>query len=487
MAGLQNAGEFEIQKIQLLTSEGIVIDLMDSVVELVITEAINQKSIVGYIALQDNVSLTNIAPIIGQEYLILKIATPSIIDKNSIIDFTENVFHINKIDQRAPAGASSSVNVLQFTTAEIIHNQRTLVSRSLKGTHSDIVTNLMKNDLQCKKRLFIENSIGTKQYVIPNYRPFEVISIMMREAVSERNNSPTFLFYENFRGYHFRTVESLYANGIVFRYQESERGQAPSPKNPKSKANLDKKLINSLQTILEYRIHESVDTLSTSVVGSLSSNLLVHDIISKTATTHNYNYFKNRSEEKHINSWFGLDDNPIYNDVKIDNQGRTISDFSSVQFLTPTSENPNTGTDSQFSTYTDEGGENYPFSSVKSENWLQKRRSYMGTLSTSHTIDISVNGTTMVAAGDCVELVLPEKTGQNRGKTPDRFFQGPFLVQSIQHTFSMSARKHTMDMTLQKDSVLNKFISDDDHIEPKPTLTGEVFRDTDFYDLQEQK
>ena len=47
MAGLQNAGEFEIQKIQLLTSEGIVIDLMDSVVELVITEAINQKSIVG--------------------------------------------------------------------------------------------------------------------------------------------------------------------------------------------------------------------------------------------------------------------------------------------------------------------------------------------------------------------------------------------------------------------------------------------------------
>ena len=84
MAGLQNAGEFEIQKIQLLTSEGIVIDLMDSVVELVITEAINQKSIVGYIALQDNVSLTNIAPIIGQEYLILKIATPSIIDKNSI-------------------------------------------------------------------------------------------------------------------------------------------------------------------------------------------------------------------------------------------------------------------------------------------------------------------------------------------------------------------------------------------------------------------
>ena len=163
MAGLQNAGEFEIQKIQLLTSEGIVIDLMDSVVELVITEAINQKSIVGYIALQDNVSLTNIAPIIGQEYLILKIATPSIIDKNSIIDFTENVFHINKIDQRAPAGASSSVNVLQFTTAEIIHNQRTLVSRSLKGTHSDIVTKLMQNDLQCNQRLFIENIIGTKQ------------------------------------------------------------------------------------------------------------------------------------------------------------------------------------------------------------------------------------------------------------------------------------------------------------------------------------
>ena len=212
----------------------------------------------------------------------------------------------------------------------------------------------------------------------------------------------------------------------------------------------------------------------------MSSQLLVHDITNKRVTSHNYNYFENRKDEKHINYWYGLNDGAVYNDVAIDARGRNFSEFPCIQFLTPEAE-------SRFDTYTPSENVNFPYIDRQSENWLQKRRSYMTNILSSHGIVITVMGTTLVAAGDCVDLHMLEKTGQSQGKDPDRFFQGPFLIQSIQHTFSMSARKHTMDMTLQKDSVLNKFISDDDHIEPKPTLTGEVFRDTDFYDLQEQK
>ena len=481
MAGIQEAGEFELQRAELLTSEGIFVDILTSIVELSNTESIDNRSIVGTIALSDNLSLATLGPIIGQEYLVLKISTPSIDDSDSIIDFTENIFHVNRVVQRESMGAGTTINILEFTTSEIVHNFRNLISRSLKGTHSDIVTDILKNDLSCKKNLFIEESIGVKKYISPNIRPFDIIGLLTREAVSVKNKSPTFVFFENLRGYHFRTVESMYASGIIFQYTEGTAGQSPNASDPKNKSNIGQKLLNSLQKILEYQILESSDSLSSSLVGSLSSNLLVHDIISKTTTTHNYNYFKNRSEEKHINSWFGLDDNPIFNDVKVDNQGRTISDFSSVQFLTPTSENPNTGSDSQFSTYTDEGGENYPFSSVKSENWLQKRRSYMLTLDTSYNISIVVNGTTLVSVGDCVELVLRTKTGQDQGKTTDRFFQGPFLVRTIEHTFDMGQRKHIMNMLLQKDSVLDGFTNESDHVEPKPTKNGDIFTNTNLY------
>ena len=107
------------------------------------------------------------------------------------------MFHINKIETRVQAGNTTSVNVLQFTSSEIVHNQRALVSRSLKGTHSDIVTDILKNDLSCKKNLFIEESIGVKKYISPNIRPFDIIGLLTREAVSVKNKSPTFVFFEN--------------------------------------------------------------------------------------------------------------------------------------------------------------------------------------------------------------------------------------------------------------------------------------------------
>ena len=50
------------------------------------------SSITGDILLQDSFALTSVGPIIGQEYLKLKIKTPSLTDKDEIIDFTENVF-----------------------------------------------------------------------------------------------------------------------------------------------------------------------------------------------------------------------------------------------------------------------------------------------------------------------------------------------------------------------------------------------------------
>ena len=105
----------------------------------------------------------------------------------------------------------------------------------------------------------------------------------------------------------------------------------------------------------------------------------------------------------------------------------------------------------------------------------------MLTLDTSYNISIVVNGTTLVSVGDCVELVLRTKTGQDQGKTTDRFFQGPFLVRTIEHTFDMGQRKHIMNMLLQKDSVLDGFTNESDHVEPKPTKNGDIFTNTNLY------
>ena len=43
MAGIQEAGEFELQRAELLTSEGIFVDILTSIVELSITESIDNR------------------------------------------------------------------------------------------------------------------------------------------------------------------------------------------------------------------------------------------------------------------------------------------------------------------------------------------------------------------------------------------------------------------------------------------------------------
>ena len=48
-------------------------------------------SVSGTIAIQDPANVVSNGPIIGQEYLKLQIKTPSLTDKEHIIDFTENV------------------------------------------------------------------------------------------------------------------------------------------------------------------------------------------------------------------------------------------------------------------------------------------------------------------------------------------------------------------------------------------------------------
>jgi len=92
MAGLNAVGDFELSKAELITSSGMVIDLSASIINITIFEDTTMSSLTGDILLQDSFALTSVGPIIGQEYLKLQIKTPSLTDKDQIIDFTEMFF-----------------------------------------------------------------------------------------------------------------------------------------------------------------------------------------------------------------------------------------------------------------------------------------------------------------------------------------------------------------------------------------------------------
>ena len=214
MAGLNAVGDFELSKAELITSSGMVIDLSASIINITIFEDTTMSSLTGDILLQDSFALTSVGPIIGQEYLKLQIKTPSLTDKDQIIDFTENVFIVNSLESRVEVGNSVTAYLLNFTSSEIVRNARTKVSRSLKGSYSEIVK-VMLGEVECKKKMYIEPTAGSKRIVAPNISPFDVISMALKQSTSSLNEnaSPSYMFYETSQGYFFRSIESMLALG----------------------------------------------------------------------------------------------------------------------------------------------------------------------------------------------------------------------------------------------------------------------------------
>ena len=89
--------------------------------------------------------------------------------------------------------------------------ERITVSKSFEGTYADLVVDMLATELKSTKNVFVEKTLNNKRLVIPDIHPFDVIRDASTQSVSETNMSPTFVFYETRNGYHFRTLESLFA------------------------------------------------------------------------------------------------------------------------------------------------------------------------------------------------------------------------------------------------------------------------------------
>ena len=113
MEGMQYAGEFQIKLAEVYSPNGEITNLLTDVqlIEINMFEDMFKSSITGSIIVIDTRNIIETIPLIGQERLALKIATPSLSAKKDIIDFSENHFFIYKITGRTCWFSNLSVTV----------------------------------------------------------------------------------------------------------------------------------------------------------------------------------------------------------------------------------------------------------------------------------------------------------------------------------------------------------------------------------------
>ena len=466
---IRAVGDFSLAEARIITSSGTEINVKQNIVGLNLFEDCQRNAISGEVLIQDSGDFVGLGPIIGQEYFLLKIQTPSLKSEGDIIDYTKNVFIINSIQNRTEAGNNVSMYLLTFTTSELVKNQRTRVNESLNGTYSDIVEDMLKR-VNCQKQIFIEPTNGVKRIVAPNISPFKVISMALKQSTSSLtdNASPSYMFYETFKGYHFRTLASMYAQPISQTYTT----YVPGSQVNKGIVNIETQLGN----IIDYEIVDNSNSLFNFATGVYGSKLIVHNIYSKSFTEYNYNYFDNFSKERHITNYHGKKQFPIFSDVAIEKGGSRSSDFPSRTYLTSISQGE---TDTNNTTI--DGTE--PFAAPDPQNSIQERASTMNQLEKGLLLNIVTHGNTSVNAGDVVILDIPHVSGFKIPENPknDRFYSGAFLIKRIKHEFNFTDKKHKSFITLVKDSLAKELDGPKDLYEPKPKKVASVYKDKETF------
>ena len=112
---LRFAGDVNIEKVSITTSSGFTQEITNQVVGLQIFEDLFSPFITGSLIIKDSLDLLNLFPFSGEEFLQLRVSTPTL--KGSKIDGN---FYIFKMADREIVGDRSVVYELHFITQEAV-------------------------------------------------------------------------------------------------------------------------------------------------------------------------------------------------------------------------------------------------------------------------------------------------------------------------------------------------------------------------------
>jgi len=444
---IQYAGEYKLLECKLMSSTGAVARLDDKVISFQIYENMFSQSLIASLTIVDNTNMVMKMPIIGQEFVALRIETPDIGELN----FTDNVFAVTGIKARQDVSNDTQLYDLNLVSTESLRNSRTRVSKSYSGSISQTVVSILRDEnlIDTNKDVFVDPTSGSRKFVASNSRPYRFIRNITREAVSKvHGGSPHYYFFENCKGFQFRCLDGLYKSPSKGTFV----ADTESLSDTKSVDTIEK----DYRRILSFAISRTNDTLITSMGGMLSSNLIKYNIFNKNYQNYDFNYFNN------FNKHGRIDKNPIYNNTSIDRRSNTMGDFSSSRIhLHPTSNN---GTyDTQF--YDEDIGYNHADNSV--EQWLQSSKSKNLELNGGLNVQVKVHGYSELAAGDMVNLEFPITGTDHDNEQVDTIYRGNFLITQLKHDFDQSERQHRVLMSCVKDSTPFKFKNSKSSEEPR--------------------
>lgn len=199
---------YTIKKLSLLTKAG-ELDITRIFDAINIHDSIFSPCITGSIIISDSLGLTRETHYDGTESLDIEIEKR---DCKAKIKRRFRVYGAPK--HRVCTGDLIETYTLHFTSAEWIISKEKKIRKTFESTYSDIVSTLLVSDEGLglnEDFISIEPTEGIRKIILSGKNPIDCILDCTKKAVNSEL-SPTYMFFENVKGYNFFSLHTLAKN-----------------------------------------------------------------------------------------------------------------------------------------------------------------------------------------------------------------------------------------------------------------------------------
>lgn len=411
------AGDVNIDIIQITTAQGFYQNITDQVMGLQIFEDLFSPFLTGTLEILDTLDLLNVFPFNGEEYLEMKILTPTM-EKGNV----DAKFYIYKMTNRATTGDRSIIYTLQFISVEALTDLNTKISKTFSGKCSDIAQRVLTDKihgLNITKKYVIEETKNSTKYISNFWSPVKNLNNVVEKSIN-LNNQSSYVFYENRYGFNFVSLETLYTAPIFqeFVYDTYIRDNSKNNENQTVR-----NVTEDYKRIREINIPTAYDYIERVQSGMYGSRMYTHDLTSKLYENKTYNMLDKFADQKHLNKYPLASNKAVYS-------------YNAMMIKMP----------KYYNNFAD-------FGDSTNANSIQNRMSLLAQIN-GNKIEIIVPGRLDYTVGLRVNLTLYkiEPSNKTDTKTKDEMLSGSYLISAINHYINKNMHQCTFELI--KESLL---------------------------------
>jgi hypothetical protein len=248
-----------------------------SATAVIIETGFSDKSLQGQ---TKSTGIIDTLPIRGGEQVILEIEdkqkTP-----NKLSFKTNNSFYVNRVRDVDP-GTQKDLYSIDLCTREFIANEQTRVVKRYDGKISDSANRILTEVLKTQKNVETDTTLINYNFIGNDRKPFYVNTWLASKSVPElsvegksaRGGTAGYLFYENYDGFKFKSIDKLFDQKPVRKYIFNNTAEKPTGYDDK---------------ILSYTIERDIDLQQNLTLGTYSNRSIFFDFYANDYQVRDFN------------------------------------------------------------------------------------------------------------------------------------------------------------------------------------------------------